>query len=378
MDRNRFYEIDNLTINLTLQCNMRCAYCYVFSQEVPNHMRKLDLSLEDIEKILINYAEAKKEVNGYKILDVSWHGGEPLYRGINFFQELMKLEEKLYNEKKIIVRNRLQTNGTLINEQWADFFYKYKFSIGISFDGPEHIYSASRYYKGKKSSYKDTLRGINILKDKGVPLGILSVIKDCDVDYYEEIYYFFKELNVDSVEFIPCFLPEGDKSVNITPEKWGRFLVNIYDIWIKDLSYEIVYLSHIINKINLLKEGKDCRSCGFLCELSDECGNNLSVTTDGELYFCECLLGLKEYRVGNIIKEPIYELLNSDKILNRKEEINVYDDSCFKCNIHKICEGGCLKHRIREDIPLNESKDRFCVSKKMIINHILKDLFSQG
>lgn|SRR5690554_6568769 len=151
MEKISNLDIDNLTINLTMKCNMHCAYCYVYSQEIPEHIKQKDITLDEINLVLEQYASLPHDDNGVKVLDITWHGGEPLIRGKKFFNELINMQKILFDEKQILVRNRLQSNGTLIDDEWAEFFYRYNFSLGISLDGPEEYHSINRYYANKNS-----------------------------------------------------------------------------------------------------------------------------------------------------------------------------------------------------------------------------------
>lgn len=365
-------HISNLTVNLNMKCNMHCSYCYVYSQEIPEQIKQDEITLEQIEQLLMKYAECVNENRGLKILDISWHGGEPLMRGKEFFTKLMELQKNIYDIHKVFVRNRIQTNGTLIDIAWAEFFKKYNFTIGVSLDGPKEYHDLNRYYCNHKSSFKETMRGIEILKTYGVSFGILSVITNPAVDQVDEIYQFFKSLHVKSVDFLPSYLPDGGEEVNLDPVKWGEFLIRVFDIWKEDLSFEIGYLSNIVQKIYNLED--EVENNWLLCEFSSECGNNLSLTPDGDLFFCECLIGLEEYSLGNVYKSSMKKLLESERNVKRKEEFNIKSQICLNCDIFKICQGGCVKHKTSYLNRYQMGNDIFCVSKKMIISHILKNI----
>lgn len=367
-------HISNLTVNLNMKCNMHCSYCYVYSQEVPEQVKQDEITLEQIEQLLMKYAECVNEDSGLKILDISWHGGEPLMRGKEFFLKLMELQKKLYNSHKIFVRNRIQTNGTLIDNEWAEFFRKYNFTIGVSLDGPIEYHDLNRYYCNHKSSFMETMRGIEILKAQDVSFGILSVITNPAVNQVNEIYQFFKSLNVKSVDFLPSYLPGGGENVNVDPVKWGEFLIKIFDIWKEDLSFEIGYLSNIVQKAYSLEKNEEMKNSWLLCEFSSECGNNLSLTPDGDLFFCECLIGLNEYRLGNVYESGMKKLLESERNIKRKKEFNVKSKTCLTCDMFKICQGGCVKHKTSYLNRYQMGNDIFCISKKMIISYILQNM----
>lgn len=367
-------EISNLTINATMKCNMRCSYCYVFSQETDNCSLNEELSVDDIKLILEQYVRYQRSYGKQYVVDVTWHGGEPLLKGLNFFEQILEVERNLYDKYHVLVRNRIQTNGTLINQKWAKFFSKNKISVGISIDGPEKIYSQHRYYSNKSSAFLDMMNGIQVLQSHSIPFGVLSVITNETYNDYYIIYKFMKHLGVEFVDFIPSYLPcklgEGIKSKN-----WASFLINMYNCWIKDLSFNIGYFSDIIRKMNCLLKYDDYHNYPLLCELTDECGHNLSITSDGDLYMCECLVGMADYKIGNVLNESMYDLLSTNGMILNK--MNNLSQDCINCKFLSLCEGGCLKHRIMDGNLSHNSKDYFCVAKKAIFSHIWKDLFEK-
>ena len=369
------WGISNLTINLSMKCNMHCKYCYVYSQEISQQEKSETLTVADVERVLYQYADMTDDEPGIKILDVSWHGGEPLLLGLDFFRGVIEVQRKLYESKRVFVRNRLQTNATLINDDWAAFFAQYKFAIGISLDGNKEIHDTNRYYCDKRSAFNETIRGINLLKKYDVPFGILSVVTNASVDRAEELYNFFKDLDVDFVDFIPSFLPEGGEDVNVDPVRWGKFLIDIYDLWIHNRDFEIGYLENLIDKMKYVYSGESLEGKEWmLCEFSGECGHNLSLTPDGSLYLCECLIGLKEYELGNVFNSTMREMFSSKEAMEGIQQLNKKDEKCKGCNIYAICEGGCIKHKTVYGDSFQIGDDVFCVSKKMIVDHIRKSL----
>jgi anaerobic sulfatase-maturating enzyme len=343
---------------------MRCSYCYVFSDEIDNYSRKQSLNISEIENILREYAQYSLN-NSKNICDVTWHGGEPLLIGIKKFEEIIDIEKNIFEKMGVFVRNRLQTNATLINDEWCNFFKKYKFSIGVSLDGPKDIFNKNRYYEKNKPAFEDVIKGIKKLEKNNIPFGILSVITNEISQNVKQIYNYFKTIGVKYVDFIPSYLPTTD-SYNLSPKNWGIFLCELFDIWIKSPTFHICYFEDIIKKIMNLNNKNNTNLC-LMCELGSTCGENLSITSDGKLYFCECLIGLSDYFIDDLKKISLKDALSSENFFRLFKKMNKKIEKCQKCNYYQICESGCLKHRIGHG---NEI-DYFCEGKQLIFKRIL-------
>lgn len=359
------YNLSNLTINISLECNMRCSYCYVFSDEIDDCNRNIKLDLNEIKNILTEYAQYNFN-KGKKTCDITWHGGEPLLIGVNKFEEIMNIEKEIFEKIGVFICNRLQTNATLIDNEWCKFFKKYKFSIGISLDGPEDIFNKNRYYRKNIFAYNDVIKGIELLKNNNIPFGILSVITNEIYKDAKKIYQFFNNIGIKYVDFIPSYLPTM-VSYNLYPENWGTFLCELFDIWIKSPTLHICYFEDIIKKIIHLNNKKDT-PLSLICELGSTCGENLSITPDGKLYFCECLIGLSNYFIGDLKKISLSKALSTQNFFKVFKNMNKKIEKCQKCKYFKICESGCLKHRIGHKNKI----DYFCKGKQMIFYKIQK------
>ncbi|MCL5289612.1 MAG: radical SAM protein [Firmicutes bacterium] len=203
-------------------CNLACSYCY-YPKEMTGRNENKVVPLETLDKFFSGYMQY---IDG--VAAISWQGGEPLAAGLKFFEEVVGLEKK-YARKGTVIFNALQTNGTLIDDQWADFFRRYNFLIGVSLDGPQAIHDQDRMDITGKGSFKRVLRGIETLQGHRVPFNILCVVKKETVLHAREILRYFRECGFSYLQFIPCMNFTSDHSqspaeYNITPEEYGRFL----------------------------------------------------------------------------------------------------------------------------------------------------------
>lgn len=212
-------------------CNLACDYCYYSNCENKNDIKTFDL--EVLEKFIKEYAEYS---NG--IMTMTWQGGEPLLAGLSFFEKVIELQVK-YAKKGSIISNSLQTNATLITKEWAQFFKKYNFLIGVSLDGPKEIHDKRRPNRGGKGSFYQVMRGIQNLHAAGVDYNILTVVHEDNVSKGKEMMQFFQKEGLRYLQFIPCM---DFRSQNIhtpgrfliTPKEYGQFLCDVFDVWFND------------------------------------------------------------------------------------------------------------------------------------------------
>lgn len=352
-----------------MRCNMKCSYCYIHRENNNKYlMKNTDMPLKVIDTIYKKYLEiALENPKQYNALNIVWHGGEPLLRGVDFFKNAILLQKK-YSTQCLPINNFLQTNGTIINNHWVKFFLENNFSIGVSLDGPRNIHLM--YRKGLDKDFKKTLDGIRLLQREGVPVGILAVVTDETCKYADEVFdFFYNEVNIPLVDFIPCFF-HNDK-ISPTPENWSAFLINIFNRWIKTKPPKInfTFITEVLSKTWAYLQGLAQKDI-YLCELSGHCGRNLAILPNGDTFPCECLVNIPEICLGNIKKETLKNLLNSQKFERFKTYCNQISLECISCKIFDICRGGCFHRRLPAWTNTN-NKDHYCKSRKIFISHII-------
>lgn len=311
------------------------------------------MSDETLERYIESYIQAQP------IPEVlfTWHGGESLMRDISFYRKVLILQKKYGRGRKI--DNSLQTNGVLLNDEWCRFFKDNNFLIGISLDGPEHCHDVYRKNKAGLGTFKNVMRGIELLQKYQVDFNSLSVINDYNVDFPVEIYNFFKEIGSQYMQFSPIvemisktrpdglnFLsPEGAEDAILAPwtvdaHKFGQFYISIFDEWIKkDVGKYFVQLfdATLASTIGEMPG---------VCIFGETCGHATVMEFNGDVYACDHYV-FPEFKIGNIKTHTIYEMVFSQKQLNfGAEKRDRLTTQCRQCEFLKLCNGECPKNRI--------------------------------
>jgi len=299
-------------------------------------------------------------------LSFAWQGGEPTLAGLPFFKKVVDLQLKYCINKT--VSNGLQTNGILLNKEWAKFLLEYNFLVGLSLDGPEHIHNHYRLTKGQKGSWKEVHAVAKMLLSQGVETNALTVVNDYSANFPEEIYKFHKELGLNFMQFIPCV--ENDPSnpaqaapYSVSAKKYGEFLISVFDLWHSDIKNGVAatsvrYFDSLFHKyINLTPPD---------CTLGKECGLYLVVEHNGNVYSCDFFVE-NDWKLGNIMDNGLNDMLNSKKQLDFGRLKASMPKECWSCKWLSKCYGGCTKDRQRD--PSDNGSNHFCLSYKMFFEH---------
>jgi len=319
-------------------CNLDCRYCYylqkteLYPQEAS--FRMPDDLLEDY--IVQHIAACPKET-----IFFSWHGGEPTALGLAYFRKIVGLQRKHQPAGKRI-RNGIQTNGTLLDEEWCRFLAAEKFDVGLSLDGPREFHDACRLTKGGQPTHKQVLRAFRLLQRFRIPYSILCVVHEQNVRHPLAVYRFFKELGVTYLQFLPLVRRRPDGSV--TPETvpsgaYGRFLSAVFQEWLRQDAGRIA----IQNFDEALRPflGRDHAMCMF----RTTCGDVVAMEHNGDLFSCDHFVD-PEHRLGNIRETPLVQMLESPALLEfgrRKQD--TLPRTCRQCEALALCNGGCPKDR---------------------------------
>ncbi|MCX6308652.1 MAG: anaerobic sulfatase-maturation protein [Bacteroidia bacterium] len=331
-------------------CNLNCAYCYYLEKEKLYENRKnLQMSDQTLEKFIESYIQAQPVP---EVL-FTWHGGEPLLRDISFYRKALAFQKRYGRGRNI--DNALQTNGTLLTDEWCRFFKDNNFLIGISIDGPEHCHDVYRKNNGGRDTFKQVMRGIELLQKHQVEFNTLSVINDYNVDYPLEVYQFFKEIGSQYMQFSPiveqmsnsrtdglCLLPpEGsDDAVLADAKKFGQFYITIFNEWVKkDVGKYYVQLfdATLAGTVG---------SMPGVCIFGEICGHATVMEFNGDVYACDHFV-FPEFKLGNIRTHTIYEMAFSQKQLRfGADKRDMLPGQCLQCQFKKLCNGECPKNRI--------------------------------
>lgn len=333
-------------------CNLTCKYCYYLEKNklYPTAQRHL-MSDEMLEQFTREYIEAQT-MN--QVL-FTWHGGEPLLRSIDFYRKALSLQQKYAGGRRI--DNVIQTNGTLLTDEWCEFFAQNHWLVGISIDGPQPDHDHYRLTAAGKPSWKKVMQGIKLLKKHGVEWNAMAVVNAYNANHPMEFYRFFKENGCQFLQFTPIVerltrhedgrtlasLADKDEislsEASVAPEQWGYFLCAIFDEWVrKDVG-------------KIFVEIFDCTLANWMgvspgiCAYSKECGHAGVMEHNGDVYSCDHFV-FPEYKLGNIRDHSLIDMLYGEQ----QQEFSRLKHSslprqCKECDMEFACHGECPKNR---------------------------------
>ncbi len=326
-------------------CNLHCDYCFYLSKEelFPGENRSdFIMSPEIREKFVKQYIQSQPE--GTKEVVFGWQGGEPTLLPIDFYEDILRLQNK-YNTKGLEIRNSLQTNGTLITDDMARFFKDHDFLIGVSIDGPEALHDRYRKDSAGHGSFRNVMAGIEKLKKHNVEFNTLTVVQDDNSMHPVEVYDFLKSIGSTYLQFIPIVEPDDSSSANIVgsrtvhPLQWGKFLTEVFKKWIASDIGEI-FVQHFD-----LTLGQYLGQSSYLCVHSRYCGKAMAIEHNGDIYSCDHFVS-PEYYLGNIA-QPLAEIVNTEKQVRfGKDKFEALPSECLSCPFLQLCYGGCPKNRL--------------------------------
>lgn len=319
-------------------CNLNCDYCYYLEKKglYPDD-NKYVMSDKLLEKFTKEYINSQTTSH----VMFAWHGGEALMRHIDFYKKALHFQ-RVYAKGKIIA-NSLQTNGTLLTDEWCRFFKENNFLIGISLDGPQHCHDKYRKTKDKRPSFFKVMKGIELLKKYEVEYNIMAVVNDYNVDYPLEFYNFFKSIGAKYIQFAPIVEQIDGESApwNVSANKWGDFLIAIFDEWVKqDVGDTFIQIfdAALANWV-----GVDPGVCIF----AKTCGHAGVMEFNGDVYACDHFV-FPEYKIGNIYSKSLMEMMYSSKQINfGNDKYDRLPKQCKECKYQFACRGECPKNRIR-------------------------------
>jgi len=345
-------------------CNLACQYCYYLEkQQLYPGEAGFRITDDLLEEYIIQHISASSGPE----LFFSWHGGEPTLAGLPFFQRVVELQQKHLPENWTVV-NGLQTNGTLLNNEWCRFLKKEHFVVGISLDGPENLHSAFRFRKDGESCFNEVIRGYKLLHEYGIPSEILCVVNSANASYPLEIYRFFKSLKAEFITFLPLVekLTLTGKLVSersVSAKAFGEFLCTIFDEWKRsDIG---------ILKIQIFEEALRT-AFGLehtLCIFKRTCGGVPVLEHNGDFYSCDHFVN-EGHLLGNIHETPLKQLLESpaQKAFGQAKltTLPVY---CIQCNVREMCNGACPKDRFTDTPDGAPGLNYLCEGYKLFFNH---------
>ncbi|WP_461206381.1 anaerobic sulfatase maturase [Clostridium sp. DL1XJH146] len=326
------------------KCNLRCKYCFYNDEMEKREIKDYGMmSIETAQNIIdkaINFAEG-----GY--ITFAFQGGEPAVRGMEFFRNFVSyVNEKNTNNSK--VNYAIQTNGMLIDKNWAVFLKENKFLVGISLDGTKDINDFNRVDAKGEGSFKKIIKTTEILDKHNVDFNILSVVSRANAKKILKIYNFFKKQGFKYLQFIPCLEPLdeefGQTEYALTVGDYELFLKNLFNLWYRDImNGEFVSIRYFDNLLSMYM-GYEPEAC----DMRGRCSIQNVVEGDGSVYPCDFYV-IDKYKLGNINENSIDEIINSEVGKRFIEGSFKLSDDCKKCKWKSICRGGCRRYRELND-----------------------------
>ena len=346
-------------------CNLDCSYCYYLSKEKFIYDKPAKISDEVLERFIKQYIEG----HGAGNVIFSWQGGEPTLLGIAFFEKVLKYQEK-WGNPNIKCENDLQTNGTLLNEDWCKFLKKNNFLVGLSIDGPQHLHDYYRCYSNDEGSFDKVMNAVNLLHKYGIEFNTLTTVNRENAKHPMAVYRFLRDkVKSKRMQFIPVANPNAftqisaqyisknelpllgskeakpgfDASIatdwSVDPDDFGNFLCRIFDEWYKtDIGRTWIYTfeSAVYAAIGLDNP---------VCVFKPDCPSCMVMEHDGSVYSCDHYV-YPEYKLGNIMDNHltryVYSLPQLKFNADKKNNLTNY---CKQCAVLEYCNGECPKNR---------------------------------
>lgn len=334
-------------------CNLNCEYCYYLEKK---QLYTTSPRQEMSDALLERYIRQYIELQPTDEVLFTWHGGEPLLRSINFYERALHLQQKYAQGKRI--DNALQTNGTLLTDEWADFLRDHHFLVGISIDGTEEMHDRYRLSRSGRGSWAQVMRGIEVAHRKGLEWNAMAVVNDFNAERPLDFYHFFKQIDCHYIQFTPVVErffqhPDGRclaspiegvttatmAPFSVKPEQWGNFLCSLFDEWVRhDVGSTFIQLF-------------DATLAGWmgitpgLCTMAETCGHATAIEHNGDVYACDHYV-FPEFKLGNLMEQPLQALVYSTAQLEFGEnKRRLLTTQCQQCEWRHACQGDCPRTR---------------------------------
>lgn len=350
-------------------CNLDCEYCFFLAKERLYPGSRFRMA-DDLLELYIKQLIEGQQVNEVAI---AWQGGEPTMMGLDFFKRSIELQEK-YRKPGMTIANSMQTNGTLIDDEWAAFLKENNFLIGISIDGPPHLHDRYRVDKGGQPSSGRVLRGLEALKRHKVDFNILCTVHAANGDHPVEVYKYFRdELGAEFMQFIPIVERDNDTGYqegstvtnrSVGAEQYGRFLSSVFDEWVRrDVGKVYVQIFDVAL-------GAWTGMQASLCIFGETCGLSLAMEHTGDIYSCDHFVE-PDYLLGNIRETDMIELVASDQQYKfGQDKRDTLPEYCRQCDVRFMCNGGCPKNRFITTPDGEDGLNYLCEGYKLFFHHI--------
>lgn len=366
-------------------CNLGCEYCfYLEKTHLYPGARNFRMSPEVLEAYVRDYIAAQPVPQ----VNFAWQGGEPTLMGVDFFREVVALQKRYANGRRI--ENALQTNGTLLDDEWGRFLAEHRFLVGVSIDGPRELHDAYRVDKGGRPTFDQVMRGLEVLKRHGVEFNTLTTVHRKNAPFPLLIYRFLREVGSGYIQFIPIVervapkagAPEGlwlapppdhpgmesfDEHVtpwSVRPGEYGDFLCRIFDEWVQRDVGRVYVQQFDAALANWVGESPG------VCIFSENCGSALAIEHNGDVYSCDHYV-YPRYRLGNLLNTSLAAMVDAPEQRQfgaaKSASLPKY---CRDCSVRFACHGECPKHRFLQTPDGEGGLNYLCAGYRKFFRHI--------
>lgn len=378
-------------------CNLDCTYCYYLSkQDLLEYKQGCSPKLED--DALENYIKHYIETHNAPEIIFSWQGGEPTLLGLEYFKTVVKLQNK-YKPEGVVIKNDLQTNGVLLNDDWCEFLAANDFLVGLSIDGPEMLHNAHRKNRAGRGTFRQVMNAVELIHKHNVSFATLTCVNNLTSQNPLEVYRFLRDIvKSTQIQFIPIVeqktfrtdapqsdsqswqgenqVKQGDKRLIpsnkdsvveafcVSDIAWGNFLIAVFDEWEKQDIGQVFIQYFEANLASWIGESSQ------LCTLNPVCGKGLAMEANGDLFACDHYV-YPEYRVGNIHHDKLEDVAYGEKQLNfGHKKIETLTKDCQQCEYVFACYGECPKNRFIKSASGEPNQNYLCAGWKKYFAHI--------
>ena len=357
-------------------CNLACDYCYYLEKlNLYQDSSKHIMSDELLEKFIKEYIESQM------MPDVlfTWHGGETLMRPLSFYKKALELQQKYAKGRRI--DNCIQTNGTMLNDEWCKFFHDHQWLVGVSIDGPQEFHDEYRRNRQGQPSFIKVMKGIELLNKHQVEWNAMAVVNDFNADYPLDFYHFFKKKGCHYIQFTPIVerifnhqdgrhlaaVEEGDEKMadfSITPEQWGHFTCTIFDEWVRNDVGDYYIQLFDSTLANWIGEQPG------VCSLAKTCGHAGVMEYNGDVYSCDHFV-FPQYKLGNIYTKTLVEMMYSERQQAfGQAKYSSLPGQCKQCPYLFACNGECPKNRFCKTIDGESGLNYLCKGYFQFFSHV--------
>ena len=357
-------------------CNLACAYCYYLEKaNLYKDTSKHVMSDELLEKFIREYIGSQTM---HEVL-FTWHGGETLMRPLSFYRKVVELQRQYAGGHAI--DNCIQTNGTLLTDEWCEFFKENNWLVGISIDGPQEFHDEYRKNRSGRPSFAKVMQGIRLLNKHGVEWNAMAVVNDYNADYPLEFYHFFKEIGCRYIQFAPIVerlskhedgrylatpLQPGEQlaDFSVSPEQWGNFLCTLFDEWVRNDVGQIFIQLFDSTLANWVGEQPG------VCSMAKTCGHAGVMEFNGDVYACDHYV-FPEFKLGNIYQQTLVEMMYSERQMEFGQmKQKSLPSQCRACEFLFACNGECPKNRFATTASGEPGLNYLCKGYHRFFKHV--------